>query len=624
MSESSYWRSFQNSRLTRRRALGGALAAGSAAAALSMVGCGGGNDSGGAAKEEAKGSGLTYTPVDTTDKAKAGGDYKSVLATDVVTLDPLSAATFNTLDIVAAFTYPRMLQFSLVKYPNSNTGQVEGQLAESYELSADKLQITFKIRQGMKWDPKAPTSSRAIDARDVVFSWNKFAQVSPLRPDFAYSTTNPTAPVESVSAPDDKTVVFKLHQPDSSIAHLFATSVLLYIMPRESDGGFDPKGEVRGYGPWLLEEYRPSSSFTWRKAPDYHIKGRPFPDKISLPIVPEYATRLSQFKAGNVYVPVHRQEDILPAKKDTPALNLLQGADFPKTPWFISFGYEGNSPFKDERMRQAAALMIDRETITDVTSDRKKFEDQGLPIPVRYMSLIGTGWEGYWIDPQDEKKFGPNAKYFTNNVAEAKKLMAAAGFANGADTSFYYNSGQQYGTAYLQVAEMLQGMWNDGGMKVKGDPREYQNDWLPNYYYGYAAGNKGWSGVKWMAERSYPTVASQLFATVHKDGPRFVGMTPDGRNAQQGDPQVNSTVDKIRAEFDLQKQQALTQDLIKYMAGKAYYIPSPFPVGTPGFSVYWPIVANLGAYRGFSGSNTALETAINYWLDTSKPPVGTG
>jgi ABC-type transport system substrate-binding protein len=587
-----------------------------------MIGCGGGGDDGGG-DSGGQGSGLIHTPVETTDKAKTGGTYKAVLTTDVVTLDPLSAATFNTLDIVAAYTYPRMLQFGLVKYPNVNKGEVIGNLAESYELSADKLSITFKIRQGMKWEAKAPTNGRAIDAQDVVFSWNKFATVSPLRPDMAYSASNPTAPVESVSAPDNRTVVFKLHHPDSSIVQLFATSVLLYIMPRESDGGFDPKGEVRGYGPWLLDEYRPSTGFTWRKSPDYHIKDRPFYDKLELPIVSEYAARLSQFRAGNVYSPVHRQEDILSTKRDLPAVQLHQGADYPKTPWFISFGYEGNSPFKDERMRQAAGYLIDRETMTDVVTDRKKFEAEGLEIPVRYMATIGAGWDGYWIDPQDTKTFGPNAKYYTYDIAEAKKLMSAAGFANGVDTSFFYNSGQQYASTYLQVAEALAGMFNEGGLRAKSDPREYQNDWLPNYYYAYAAGNKGFNGLKWMAERSYPSVASQLFATMHSSGPRFVGLTPTGTNAQQGDPKVNADIEKIRNEFDLAKQQALVQDFIRYMSGKAYYIPNAFPAGTPGFSLYWPIVANQGVYRGYSGSSTAPEVGINLWMDSSKPPIGT-
>ena len=42
--------------------------------------------------------------------------------------------------------------------------------------------------------------------------------------------------------------------------------------------------------------------------------------------------------------------------------------------------------------------------------------------------FVGAVWEGYWVDPLDEKKFGPNSKYFKLNIAEAKKLMTAAGF----------------------------------------------------------------------------------------------------------------------------------------------------------------------------------------------------
>ena len=42
----------------------------------------------------------------------------------------------------------------------------------------------------------------------------------------------------------------KLKQPDAALLTLLAGWDQLYIMPRESDGGFDPKTNIRGHGPW--------------------------------------------------------------------------------------------------------------------------------------------------------------------------------------------------------------------------------------------------------------------------------------------------------------------------------------------------------------------------------------
>src|SRR5439155_3838897 len=144
--------------------------------------------------------------------------------------------------------------------------------------------------------------------------------------------------------------------------------------------------------------------------------------------------------------------------------------------------YEGDSPFKDERVRQALAMLIDREAMADTVSNRTTLLRQGLDIALKYHTVVGAGWRGYWLDPQDEKAFGPNAKYLGFNAAEAKKLLEAAGVKTGVDTNFFYSTGLQYGSEYPKVAEIVAGMLGDGGMRVKSQPKEYQADWLPNYY----------------------------------------------------------------------------------------------------------------------------------------------
>jgi peptide/nickel transport system substrate-binding protein len=211
-------------------------ALGVGAVALSTVGCGGGDDG-----ESTDQSGLVYTPQDSTSRAKAGGTLRGFATSDPPSMDVLTQSAFQVTSTIAYYAYPRMRKWKTAKYPDFANGETEGEIGETYELSNDSLQLTFKLRQGMKWDARAPTNGRVIDAQDVLFSWEKFSTVNTLSADFSS--------VESVRAPDDRTIVVRTKAPDASIVQLFTAATLFYVLPREADGRFDPKGEVRGHGP---------------------------------------------------------------------------------------------------------------------------------------------------------------------------------------------------------------------------------------------------------------------------------------------------------------------------------------------------------------------------------------
>ncbi|HXH20455.1 MAG TPA: ABC transporter substrate-binding protein [Dehalococcoidia bacterium] len=620
-----YWERITSSRLSRRRAIATAAAAGTGVAALSMVGCGGGGDGGAKLGEQ---SGLIQRPQDETAKAKTGGTLKTVRTADVPTgFDVLSTNNAQTLS-VATLAYPRLLKFKAAKYPEQPSGESEGDLADSFEISGDKLQLTLKLKRDLKWDARAPTNGRLIDAEDVLFSWRKFTSRNAAAQDLAYDAEKSAgAPIESISSPDRNTIIFKLKQPDSSLLQLLTSAAHFFVMPRESDGGFDPRAEVRGHGPWILDEYRPSAYFRWKKNPDYYVKNRPFYDAREEPILPEYAARLAQFKAGNIWTDVHGllQTDIPQTIKDVPQGLVYQDDSFPTgVSSHIRFGYEGNSVFKDERMRQAVSLLIDREAFANVVHNKDGLAREGLDIPIAYHTIVGAGWAGYWIDPYNEKEFGPNHKYLKLDIAEAKKLMSAAGYANGVDVDLIYNADNNYGATYHLIKDVFAGNLRDGGIRSRENPIPYQT-YYDNYYLGYVRAAyesgrvKGFNGLVYAAHKSYPTVASQLFGTFHKDGSLFQGLTDTGNNAHLGDPKVNAMIEQIQREFDIEKQQALVKDFIRYMTGKAYQVPRP--VGAKNFGVYWPVIRNIGAYVTYPGGNAAVESTIHWWLDQTQPPV---
>jgi len=97
------------------------------------------------------------------------------------------------------------------------------------------------------------------------------------------------------------------------------------------DGGFDAKNTVRGHGPYILDEYVPSSRFVYKRNPDYYIKDRPFIERVEVPILSDNAQRLAQFRAGNIHTDVLGtwQDQIVAMKRALPETLLLQDGGYP-------------------------------------------------------------------------------------------------------------------------------------------------------------------------------------------------------------------------------------------------------------------------------------------------------
>src|SRR5215207_7946985 len=194
----SYWEKALSSRIGRRRALV-ATGAGAMGAAF-LAACGGGADGGsGGGGEKVETSSLLAKREDTSSRAKSGGTLITTNPADPPHFDPhlltLPAAMATSLIYNKLFSVkPGVLQ--------SSDGTIEGDMAESWEFSPDKLTLTIKLRGDAGTPPnQAPVNGRKLDSSDVVYSWNRFAATGSGRTDLANIAT-PSAPVLSMTATD--------------------------------------------------------------------------------------------------------------------------------------------------------------------------------------------------------------------------------------------------------------------------------------------------------------------------------------------------------------------------------------------------------------------------------------
>ncbi len=617
--QGSYWNSVLNNRLSRRRAL--AATGGLGAAAAFLAACGGGDSK---SDDGGNKSSLVTDPVDTTKQAKRGGTLKWFAGNEPAHLDvQLDQAPMNQ--------HKNMVYGHLVNVasglgkPPSFEG-VAPEMAESWEYSPDRLQVTFKLRQGVKFHNKPPVNGRLMTSADVVFSMDRLAAKGTDRK-FLFNSASPDAPVLSVTATDDKTVVFKLKEPV-----VFLLSALTptqtgrpSIIPKETDSSFDIRGDMIGTGPFMLDKWQPSIGFSYNRNPDYYDKNYPLIDRIEMPTVLEYSQALAQLKTGGIYTyssgtSAVRSEDLLPLKRDVPALQMyvVKGGTTP--PSFANssnvFGYspsEVNKPLKDERVRQAISMSWDRDAWIDTFYNISSLQGEGLPVDSYWATALNPGGGSWWLDPKS-KDFGPNAKYYMRDVAEAKKLLAAAGYGSGFEMVSSYIGGTQLGADHQRRVQVMESFGADIGIKYKDNVVDYTTFYIPTV----RDSNGKFDGMGFRAGgASAAEAAVVLSGRYHsKFGAQaFAGFDAAGKGDASGDPALDALIGKLRTEADTEKRRALVFDAQRQIAKSMWDIP--FPGIADAFYLTWPIIGNFMAFQG-----DRREKPTTWWLDETKPPVG--
>ncbi|UKO96305.1 ABC transporter substrate-binding protein [Nostoc sp. UHCC 0870] len=325
---------------------------------------------------------------------------------------------------------------------NPITGKVEPALAESWQISEDRLRFTFTLRPGLKWSDGKP-----LTAEDVVFTYNDiyFNEAIPTdtRDGFRIGVNRKLPTVKKI---DDRRVEFTLPEPfrpfllNAGTPILPAHALKGFVKQKNQDGkpiflskwGVDtPPEQIIVNGPYKLERYDTSERVVFRRNPYYWRKSpqgqpQPYIERIVWQIVENTDTSLLQFRSGGLdSVGVTAEYFSLLKKQEKQGNFKIYGREPGTGTNFILFnlnkGRRDGKPLVDPiksrwfntvEFRQAVAYAIDRQTMINNTF-RGLGEPQNSPITVQ---------SPYYISPQE------NLRTYDYNPEKAKQLLKKAGF----------------------------------------------------------------------------------------------------------------------------------------------------------------------------------------------------
>ncbi|MCX5493706.1 ABC transporter substrate-binding protein [Kaistia dalseonensis] len=281
-------------------------------------------------------------------------------------------------------------------------------LAKEWSVSPDGLELTFKLREGVKF-----SDGHDLTSEDVAFSISRLREAHPRGRITFQNVTN-------IDTSDPHIVKITLSKPSAPILSALAATESP-IVPKHIFEALKPTDDpayeqIIGSGPFVLKEWVKGSHILVERNPTYWDAPRPHLDRIIFRFITDPGARAAALEAGEV--------DIGP--------NPVSFGDlerFKALPQFVVdttvFAYSGplhqliinleNNYLKDQKVRQAIAHAINLEQLNNIV-----FYGYGQVSPTP-ISVVNT------------KYFDPDVKAATFDPALSDKILDEAGYKRGAD-----------------------------------------------------------------------------------------------------------------------------------------------------------------------------------------------
>lgn len=411
----------------------------------------------------------------------------------------------------------QLLFSSLLKRTRQFT--VEPDLATSWEIP-DPVTYIFHLRDDAYFH-----DGRRVTARDVVFTFRSLldGQVK--------STKSGTYRlVQSVEAPDDRTVVFKLTEPFAPFLwNLTRGGVGIVPEGSEPNVGSNPIGS----GAFKFVRYVPDAEVVIARNDSYYGE-KPHITTARFKIVPEAIVRALELRKGAIDVALNvLPPDTVEVLKDNPNLQVMEA---PGTIYYyIAFNLR-DPVFSDLRVRKAIAYAIDPDNII-----RYLWRGQARP---------ATG-----VIPPGNWSYEPNVAVYPHDPERARALLREAG-----KTSL----GFTFRTSTDETARLL-GAVVQQQLKEVGIDMKIQSNEAATFSSDIERGNFQAYARRWIGGNNDPDIFNLIFHSK---------MTPpDGANRGFfANATVDALIDFGRRETDLQKRASAYREIQRIVAEELPYV----------------------------------------------------
>src|SRR5690606_36090317 len=336
--------------------------------------------------------------------------------------------------------------------------EVEPGLAESYEVSDDGLQYTFKLRPGVKFhttDFFTPT--REMNADDVIFSyerqwkadnpWNKYVEGASWE---YFAGMGLPDLLESIEKVDDMTVRFTLKRKEApflaNVAMPFASIMSKeYADKLQADGKMNQLNQMPlGTGPFTFVAYQQDAVIRYKANPDYWGGKQPIDDLV-FAITTDASVRYQKLKANECQlIPYPNAADVAAIKADP---NLKVSEQEGLNVAYLAYNTL-TPPFDKVEVRKALNQAINKQAIVDSVFQGAATVAKN-PIPP-------TMWS--YNDAVEDDKYDPEA---------AKAALEAAGVKDLQMKIWAMPVARPYMLNALRAAELIQSDFEKVGVKVE-------------------------------------------------------------------------------------------------------------------------------------------------------------
>ncbi len=499
---------------------------------------------------------------------KKGGELRFAVSAEPPDYDCHAATSF-------AFVHPVRPHYNtLLKFDPANYPKVVGDLAESWEQSADGLTYTFKLKQNVKFHDGSPFSSADVKAtydriRNPQNGARSIRQA-------AY------ADIDTIETPDANTVVFKLKAKNASMLTNFASPWdCIYSAAKLKEDPKFPERNVLGTGPFKFVEHAAGSHWVGERFKDYHVKDRPYLDSYRAIFITNTAARVNALQAGEVLSEFRGHS---PADRDKLVNALGDKIEVLESPWIcnlvVTFNTE-KEPFDDARVRRALSLAVDRWQGAEALSKIALVRHVG--------GVLRPGYELAASKEELEKYpgFGHDIKAAR---AEAKKLLAEAGVK---DLKFKFMN-RNVPMPYTPVGVFLIDQWRQIGVTAEHDQPETKA------YIANLRGGNYEAGLDFNCD-AVDDPNLQLAKYISRDrSPINYG--------RYNDRKLDELYDAQKGELDVEKRKKILRDFEQHALTEAYTFPT----------VWWHrIIINWKQLKGWhmSPSHYLNQDLQDVWLD---------